>query len=357
MKKTFFFLSTITLLIVAGCGKEGGATKTEPIHLGFIAPVTGDLANLGNDALVSAQIAVDEINAEGGIDGRSIKLLVGDGKCSAKDAPQAASKLINIDGVSAFFAMCSPEVISTAGMANEQKRVVLSSCASSPNVTDAGDYIFRTYPSDTFQGKFAAEYAYNRLGKRKVAILAMQNDWGLGLRGVFAKTFQDLGGEIVLIQEHAQDSRDLRTQITKIKESRPDFIYFPSFTEPSLVGIKQMRDLGINIDVMGGDAWNDPKFQEEEYTKGLRFTIPAANYNSHWKEEMTKRGAGHTVCAPSAYDNVKILADIMKRVGEDGEKIKNELYKVKGYKGINGDISFDENGDITEAQYEIIEIQ
>ncbi|MCB9798780.1 ABC transporter substrate-binding protein [Candidatus Nomurabacteria bacterium] len=358
MKKAIYALCAVALITLAGCGKAEQSSMAEqgPIKIGFIAPISGDLASLGSDALVSAQIAVDEVNQAGGVDGRPIELVVEDGKCSAKDAPQAASKLMNVDNVQVIMAMCSPEVVASSGMANQQKRVLISSCASAPNVTDAGDYVFRTYPSDSFQGKFAAQHAYNTLGKRKAAILSVQNDWGVGLRDVFAQTFEALGGDVVVIQEHTQDSRDMRSQISKIKEANPDIIYFPSFTEPSLVGLKQIRDLEVDVEILGGDAWSDAKLQESSYAQGAQYVQPLSNYSESWKEKMLARGAGATVCAPSAYDNVKIIADIIGSVGEDGEKIKNALYDVKGYAGVAGDITFDENGDITQAQYEVVEL-
>jgi len=354
MKKFLLFLPLIFTLY--GCGPAIQKNVSSPIRIGFIAPITGDLADLGNDTLASAQIAIDEVNENGGVNGQKLELVVEDGRCSAKDAPQAASKLINVDDVQVIMAMCSPEVLATAGMANNQKRVLISSCASAPTVTDAGDYVFRTYPSDSFQGRFAAEYAYNTLGKRKAAILAMQNDWGKGLENVFAKRFQELGGEVVLIQEHTQDSRDMRSQITKIKELNPDILYFPSFTEPSIAGLKQIHDLDLHTTILGGDAWNDPKLQKSDYAKGVQFVIPKPNYNKDWIQKMEMRHAGQTVCAPSAYDNVKILADIIKQVGNDGEKIKDQLYRVEGYEGVNGDITFDQNGDITDAQYEVVKL-
>ena len=365
MNKKSFAIFIVAVVIVGGVyflkkdpsDVVAPSPSTESVKIGWVGPLTGELANLGKDTLASTQIAVDEVNVAGGINGRKIELVTEDGKCNAKDGSVAANKLINVDKVAVMLAMCSPEVNTAADMANTNKVVVLSSCASAPNVTDAGDYIFRTYPSDSFQGVYAANYAYNTLGKRKVAILAMQNDWGLGLEKVFKQKFESLGGQVVVLEEFYQESRDLRSQITKVKSSDAEMIYFPAFTESALAGLKQIKELGVNLPILGGDAWDDPKIHTGDFAQGVFFVTPQVNFNNAWKTKMIAKGAGTTVCAPSAYDNVKILADIIARVGDNGEKIKSELYKVKDYAGVNGNITIDQNGDLATAAYDVKKVE
>lgn len=365
MNRKYLAIFIVAVVVVGGVylfKKDSGVVvvpskDTEPVKIAWVGPLTGDVANLGKDTLASTQIAVDEVNAAGGINDRKIELVIEDGKCNAKDASVAANKLINVDKVTVMLAMCSPEVNTAADMANTNKVVVLSSCASAPNVTDAGDYIFRTYPSDSFQGVYAANYAYNTLGKQKVAILAMQNDWGLGLEKVFKQKFESLGGQVVVLEEFSEESRDLRSQITKVKNSDAEMIYFPAFTESALAGLKQIKELGVNLPILGGDAWDDPKIAQSDFAQGVFFITPQVNFNSDWKAKMLAKGAGTTVCAPAAYDNVKILADIIGRVGDTGEKIKNELYKVKDYPGVNGTITLDQNGDLATAAYDVKKVE
>lgn len=350
----------VTIVIIVGIGyflgyfeKEKLNSTKQPIKIGWVGPLTGEIAAIGKDALVSAQIATEEVNKDGGVNGRTLELVVEDGKCNPKDGANAGNKLMNIDKVSVIMPTCSPELLSMASLANEKKIVLLSSCASAPKITESGEYVFRTYPSDSFQGTFGAEYAFRTLGKRKVAILSIENDWGSGISEAFKKKFEALGGSVVLIEKYSPETQDLKSQLAKIKEANPDLFYFAGFTQGTLIGLKQAKDIGLTVPILGGDAWDDPTIHKESVSEGIMYTMPKAQYHQDWSEKMKARGANTTTCAPAAYDNVKILSEIMKRVGPDPEKIKQELYKVKEYNGVNGIITIDQNGDLATAEYDV----
>ncbi len=344
----------ITWFIFFGVeNKKSSIDSKSPIKIGWIGPLTGEVAEIGKDALASAQIATDEVNKEGGINGRMLQLVIEDGKCNPKDGANAGNKLMNIDNVSVIMPTCSPELLSIAQQANEKRTILLSSCASAPKITESGDYVFRTYPSDAFQGTFAAEYVYTTLGVKKAAVLAIQNDWGVGLQDAFSKKFKELGGEVVFLEMYQPNSKDFRTQLTKIKESKPDMLYFPGFTQSTVIALKEVKNIGLTIPILGGDAWDDTTIHKEAAAEGIMYTLPKANYHTDWSNKMKAKNAHTTTCAPAAYDNIKILSGIMKKVGTDGEKIKNELYKIKNYSGVNGSITLDQNGDLARAEYDI----
>jgi branched-chain amino acid transport system substrate-binding protein len=160
----------IALLLLAGCNGTSNGIAEETIKIGFIGPLTGDTAVVGESALASAQIAIKEINDAGGILGKQVELIIEDGKCRGQDATVAANKLIHIDQVSSIVGgVCSSETIAAAPIAEKAGIVMISPGSSNPSITHAGEYIFRTYPSDSFQGKEAATYLYEK-GYRKVAI-------------------------------------------------------------------------------------------------------------------------------------------------------------------------------------------
>ena len=255
--------------------------------------------------------------------------------------------------------LCSSETLSAAPIAERGKTVLFSPCSSAPAVTNAGDFVFRNYPSDAFQGKVAAEYAFNKLGKRKVAVLYCLSDWCTGLRDVFSKRFTELGGQIIASEGYEQSTKDLRAQLTKIKDAAPDLLYFVAYTEASIVGLKQAKELGLNTQIMGGDAWEDPKIWSEvgEAGENALYFAPSSPANEEFKNKMLAKDANEiTVCTPNAYDAVKIVAQVMRQVGTDPEKIKEALYKVQGYNGVSGEISFDENGDLKAAAYNVKQI-
>ncbi|MDD5193241.1 MAG: ABC transporter substrate-binding protein [Candidatus Nanoarchaeia archaeon] len=339
-------------------GKAVTGSEKEPIKIGSIGPLTGDVSSIGLNEKAAIELAVDEINSKGGISGRKIQVIYEDGKCSAKDGSNAANKLMNIDNVVAIIGgTCSSETIASAPIAEETKTVMISPCSSSPKITEIGDYIFRDYPSDSYQGAEAANFIYNNLGKKKVAVLYVLSDWGVGIQQVFEPKFKDLGGEIVASEGYEQTTKDLRTQLTKIKQANPDVIYFLGYTEASAIGLKQIKELGINAEIVGGDAWDDKVIFEKagDAAEGIIFFIPYAPLTSEFKESMKEKLGSNeiTICSSQAYDGVYLLKQVIEKVGTDPTKIKDELYKIKDYPGVSGTISFDSNGDLEKAQYAI----
>lgn len=329
--------------------------EKEPIKIGIMGPLTGDLASLGQNSKLAVDIAIEEINQAGGINGRLLQVIYEDTKCNPKDGADAGAKLMNVDHVSAIIGgVCSSETLAVAPIAEQTKTVVLSHCASAPSVSNAGDYIFRVYPSDSFQGKYLASYVFNNLGVKKAAILFCLSDYCEGLRSTFRKGFEELGGQIVSEEGYEQSARDLRSQLTKIKKANPDGIYFASYTEAAIPGIKQFKEMGMNAKLFGADAWDDPKIWDSVGAagNGSLFTVVAPSAKGFQEKFSNKTGKNDlTICAPQAYDAINIIANIMKKVGTNGESIKNELYAVKNYQGVSGLINFDSNGDLSSGNY------
>lgn len=350
-------LAIIIIAIIIGVANRAPTTtKTEGnIKIGFLGPLTGDAANLGTNSQKGVELAVKEINEAGGINGRTVAVIYEDGKCNAKDATAAGNKLINLDGVSAIVGgLCSSETMAIAPVAERENVIVFSGCSSNPSITTIGEYIFRDYPSDAFQGVYAAEIAQEKLDVQDVAILYCLSDWCVGIKDVFKKTLTEAGGIIVAEEGYEQTTNDLKTQLTKIKAKNPDVIYFVGYTEASIIGLKQMKELGINTPTLGADAWDDAKIWTEAGVagEGKMWTVVDTPISDAFKAKMKTVGAEDvTLCTPQFYDAVMILAGIMKRVGTDTAKIKDELYKVKDYKGVSGTITIDKSGDLASAAY------
>ena|SRR3989344_4856 len=333
------------------------STTAEPIKIGFIGPLTGDAANIGQNAKAAVEIAVSEVNAAGGINGRPLEVIYEDGKCNGKDAANAANKLINIDKTPIILGgACSSETSSFTGLAEQTKTAVLSYCSSAPTITAAGDYIFRDYPSDTFQGAFAANYIKNVLQKTKVGVLYVKSDWGSGIKDVFATEFKKLGGTVVAEEGYEQTARDLRTNLSKIKVANPDALYFLGYTEATIPGVKQAQELKISVPIFGGDAWDDSKIWTEVGAagEGAMYSVVSAKPSSVFKDNMRSKINSDeiAVCTPTAYDGLKLLAQVLLKTGPDGTAIKNELYRTVYRGGVSADeIKFDQNGDLIGANY------
>lgn len=343
--------------------KSKQPTSTEPIKIGLVGPLTGDAAALGENTKVAVEVARDEINAAGGINGRQIQIIAEDGQCDAKAAVNAATKLINIDKVTAIIGgFCSAETLAIAPLAEQANVPMISPSSTNAKVTTAGDYVFRFIPSDSFQGQFAAGYMVNTLNKKRVAILYCLTDWCVGIKDIFKQQLGAIGGTVVGEEGYQQESRDLRSQITKIKGLNPEAIYFLGYTEATVVGLKQMKELGITATIFGGDAWDDPTIPQEAgvAADGVRYSI-AANQQlpQSFLDEMNRRPGGDalSIYGPRAYDILKALAGIMSKVGDDRVKIKDALYKVQDYQGIADKYSMDSNGDVKVANYTIKEMR
>lgn len=369
MTKTGKIISVIiVILIIIGVifsiskspKTEEKAVNTEPIKIGFIGPLTGEVASLGVAGYAATQIAVDEINSSGGINGRPIQLIVEDGKCTNSTAVTAAQKLLSVDKVSAIIGgLCSSETTAFVKIASDLKIPVISYGSSAPALSQSGKYFFRTYPSDANQGKVAAEYLFNELEVKNVAVLYHISDWGSGIQSVFVSRFKELGGNITNEEGTLQTVRDYKTQLTKINKSKPDYIYMPTYPEGGLIAVKQIQDLGLKLKIFGADSWGDTKFiKEADPRADILYVSASNNPTEEFKSKLLTKIGGDQIPtgAPQAYDAVHVLAIAMKNVGLDGDVLSDALRK-SDFNGVSGQIKFDQNGDITTASYWINRIK
>lgn len=367
MKKQVLLVIGLLFLLGAGCNQQSPAARVEQnkpaIRIGLAIPMTGDAANYGEQAQLASQLAADEVNAAGGINGRKLELITEDAQCDAKTATNAANKLININKVPVVLPLCSSETLAVAPIAEQAKVVVLAPASTNPEITESGDYIFRLSPSDSFQGRYVAEHVYNTLNKRKIAILFnSDSEWSVGVKNVFRERFQELGGEIVAGEGALSDARDYRSNLLKIKESNPELVYFPSMVNSALIGLKQMKEIGITVPVLGGDVWDDVKIPQSlgAAVNGVQFTVMAnKKLPENFVTNMGKdpRGKDINAYSPRFYDAIHMLAQVMRTAGDNPEKIKNELYKINNYQGIAETYTIDRNGDIANATYTLKEFK
>lgn len=332
---------------------NGQMAAGETIKIGFIGPLTGDASSIGTVNRAGVELAAEDINKAGG---KKVEIVYEDGACNAKTATNAANKLINSDHVVAIVGgLCSTETAAFGPAAISSKVIVMSYGSSAPNLSRLGKYFFRDYPSDAYQGKFGAEYAYNTLGARKVAVLYHISDYGTGIKDVFVQHFQELGGTIVSEEGTPQDAKDYRTQLSKLKNLQPDLYYMPTYPAGATVAIQQARELGIKETLFAGDSWDDTKLQKDVSGKGnMLYTAAQSLYTDEFKTRVLAKTGGQQVPigTPQAYDALKLLVQVIGQVGTDPDKIQGALHQVQ-YQGISGSISFDEHGDLTVARYDV----
>lgn len=359
--KNKWILLVVSIIILIILVLSPSNNKVE-IKLGFIAPLTGDASDLGNGALKSALYAVDKINKEGGINGRKLVLIPEDGKCNAKDALSATNKLIGNDKIVGLIGgFCSSESVAILDILDKNKTPAISPISSSPALTKADDYFFRNYPSDAYQGVFSAKLLKEKLGKTNVAVLYSNSEWGVGVKNSFTEEFKRLGGNILTEEGYSDNTNDLKTQLIKIKELKPDVIYFVGYTNASILGLGQMKSLGMNTPVLGADAWNDPKiWKDTSYADNaeVTYTVPKSEMNEQYKKEMKSIGIEEiTAGSNQAYDAVNIFAEAMKKNGTNGSKIK-KYFEDNSFKNTisYNETRFDKSGDLLGADYDLYKV-
>jgi branched-chain amino acid transport system substrate-binding protein len=356
MKKTIGVVIAIIIIIVIVSLTGSSSKESGPIRIGHIAPLTGDAASYGEPARNITQMAVDEINAAGGINGRPIEMIYEDGKCKGDVAASAAQKLVNVDGVQAIIGgICSGETLAAIPVVEAKKVVLISPGASSPDLTGKSPYFFRNYPSDSSQGIAIAQSAYEK-GYRKVGFVQEQTDYALGVYKSFSGKFQELGGTIIK-EEVPTTVKEFRSQITKLKGENVDAIFVdmqtPALSEIFLEQLKQLavnKPLLVNDIIMGNPGLITKYKTQLEGALGAEFGVDmnnpkfqkmAADYKAKYNVDVPYQSYAQT-----EYDAVYILRDAIVAVGYNGEKIAAWGRNLKGWQGATGSVTIGSDGDL-----------
>lgn len=333
------------------------AYGAETIKIGLIAPLTGPIATFGQSVEKGVRMAVDEINAKGGVLGMKIELFVEDNQAKAEESANIARKFIEQNKVVAILGpVISSNTLAAAPIAQQSKVPLLSPTATNPRVTQVGNYIFRACFVDDFQGTVMARFAKTGLGKRSntAAILYEKtSDYSIGLAKYFKETFISLGGKIVAEESFSSGDQDFSAQLTKIKGKNPDVLYVPSYYDTAGLIIKQARELGINVPILGGDGFDSPQLAELAgkenlkncYFSGHFFAGSSAPQVKTFVANYKKRyNAVPDMLAALGYDAAYMLADAIKRAGKvDRDAIRDALANTKNLKLVTGTITLDEN--------------
>jgi len=331
-------------------------SETGPIKIGFISPLTGDAAAYGEVVRDVEKLAVEEINASGGINGRQVEGIYEDGKCSGAGAASAMQKLVNADKVKIVIGgFCSSESLAAVPIATQNKVFLFSPGSSSPDLTNVSKYFARNYPSDASQGSVLAGVAYNQKNWRKVAFIQEQLDYPLGIYKAFSAEFEKMGGKIVK-EEFATSVTDFRSQLTKLKAENPDALFIDTQTPAAADRIlKQLQDLKwrpalLVSDATSGDSATVKKDASIlEGALAAEFGVDPANqkYQHHLQAYKEKYGkdANFTSYTQTVYDSVYMIRDAVFAVGYDGTKVANWVRSAKDWPGASGLVTIKADGD------------
>lgn len=356
MKKGFLKAAATTLMTVllavsvAGCG----GSSSKEIKIGLLNEMTGGNATIGTAAANGAKLAIKEINANGGLLGKQIKAVVADNKSEPSESANAMTKLLTQDNVVAVTGtFSSSNAIAAASVAEANKKPYLVAGATNPKVTvdektkTVKKYIYRVCFIDPFQGTVAANFASKDLKVKKAAMLVdNSSDYSKGLAEFFEAAFKKEGGEIVSNEAYLQKDTDFKATLTKIKSKGADILYVPGYYEEVGKIVKQAREMGITVPVIGADGWDSPKLVEIASPSALNGTYFTNHYSVEdtspkakaFVEAYTKEfGQKPEALAVLGYDAVYVLANAIKRANStEAAKIIEALATTKDFPAISG---------------------
>lgn len=352
-------------LALAGCSRPSGAGSagagggSGSIPVGEYASMTGDTATFGQSSHKGILLAVDEINAAGGVNGRSLDLHTEDDQSQATEAATAVQKLIDRDHVTAVLGeVASGNSMAAAPICQSRQVPMISPASTNPDVTKKGNYIFRVCFIDPFQGTVMAKFAANNLKLKRIAVLKDQTQpYSTGLAANFVTAFTGLGGQIVANQSFSGTDTDFKAQLTSIKAQNPDGIYVPAYyNQVGTIGL-QARQLGIKVPLLGGDGWDSPKLFD-----AAGGALEGCYFSNHYSPEdkspvvqdfiqkFKAKNSGEVPDAMAAlgYDAARILADAMKRAKSlSGPDLRDAIAATHDFPGVTGKITInkDRNAD------------
>ena len=375
--KRAILLAALALLasLVIACGGDSATDEDKdmqegaqaPFRIGVMESLTGPGETYGSVALQAKQMAVDEINAAGGINGRMLELIVEDSKCAAQDAITAYNKLTDVDGVKIILGTsCSSAMLGAAPLAEADGVVLFSGLATSPDIANAGDYIFRTSMNDAQLGIDAGNVMWAD-GVRTLATISETTDYAEGVRRTSVAQFEKRGGTVVAEERYGSDTTDFRTQLTKLIGENPDALLIAAQSEfTGGTVIKQVRELGFEgqiyadivpvgataLEIAGDAAAGTKAILADISPSNAKGQEVLANFRARYDYVTLAWYLG------SVYDDVFITAECLKQTNDDqdADGMRDCLYAITWTGAIGENYTFDENGEVVGLSNVVVEV-
>ncbi len=336
-----------------GSGSNSSSGNPDEIVVGHYASMTGPEATFGQSTDNGIRLAVEEINAAGGINGKPVRLITYDDKSDTKEAGSAVTRLITSDEVVAVLGeVASGMSLAGAPVCQEHGVPMITPSSTNPRVTMVGDMIFRVCFIDPFQGTVCAKFAKEDQNATKVAVLYDQAaPYSTGLADEFAKAFKALGGTITTQQTYTAGDQDFTAQLTAIRSGDPDMIFIPGYyTDVGNIAI-QARKLGIDVPLFGGDGWDSSKLAEIGgdaingcfYSNHYSHQDPSPRVQDFIAKYEAKYGSTPDGLAALGYDAAMLLFEAMQRTESmEGDALAAAIAGTDGFDGVTGTISIDD---------------
>lgn len=328
-----------------------GTASAQDIVVGYQLPLTGTQSQYGEVFRNAATMQLEKFNAAGGVGGRKVQIVYEDSKSDPKEAVNIARKFVDdkrIIAVLGDFAsgpsMAAGEVYGKEGMPQ------LSQTASHPDFLKVSNWQFRNITTQAQEGPFNAKWLREN-GVNTVAVIGLQNDWGLSATGEFAKAFEAAGGKVTSTELFNPGARDFKAILTKVSQGKPEAIYFAMFYEEGALILQQARQLGIAAKLYSASPFYAPKLLElagpaaDGVLLSTTFVAeaPAANVQGFVSEYKKRYGGEPNQFAAQAFDATGILLEAIRKVGPNATRaqVRDALAATADYPGVTGVTTFD----------------
>ncbi|ACB75303.1 ABC transporter substrate-binding protein [Opitutus terrae] len=356
------FLRPLFCSLAAAALIATARAEAEPIKIGEYASLTGKEASLGQSSHQGTVLAVETINAAGGVLGRPLQLITEDTQSKAGESGTAVRKLISRDKVVAILGeVASSRSLEGAPICQRLKVPMVTPASTNPKVTETGDYIFRVCFIDPFQGPVMAKFALETLKAKRLGLMVSASSaYSVGLAKYFKEAIVAGGGTIVAEQRYQEGDKDFKAQLTAIRAAGVDAIFNPGYYNEGALMVKQARDLGITVPMFGADSWEAEALIElggkavegvflcSHYTP----TDPAPRVQDFVRAYRQRWGAGYAPDSNASlgYDSVLVLADAIRRAGSAEPKaIRDALAQTRNFEAVTGTITIDKNRDASKS--------
>ena len=356
MKKRFLaaLMAVLMLGAVTGCSENGGsgdAGNSDKIRIGGLAPLTGDASSYGVAVNNGVLMAVEDINADGGINGKQIEYIYYDEKGDATEAVNAYNKLVQNDQVVAIIGdVTTKPTLAVAQQSQQDNIPIITASATAAEVTTTGPNIFRACFTDPFQGELMASYASEKLGASTVAVLYdMADDYSSGIAEAFVAKAGELGMTVVAEEKYQDGDVDFKSQLTNIKGQNPDVLFLPVYYEDLRLISAQANEVGVTATLCGADGWDSvltDNFDSSVLDGGVfcsQYSTESTdervqNFISTYKE---KYEMDPNMFAVLAYDATYMMATAIENAGSTDSQAIIDAMAALEYDGLTGHMTFD----------------
>lgn len=371
LKLSVLLLALVMVFTACSGGASAPASQadSDEIIIGALGPLTGNVAIYGIATTNGIKQAIDEINENGGILGKQVKLILEDEKGDTQEAMNAYNKLVESGAQVIIGDVTSGPSVAISELANRDGLLMITPTGTQLDITAGKANVFRAAFTDPYQGKILAKYVKEDLGATNVAVLSnSSSDYSQGVKNTFVEEAKSQGLNVVADESYGANDKDFRVQLTSIAATNPDVLLVPDYYETIALIAPQAREVGINATFVGPDGWDGIVAQltsglaDESLTSEALEAVEGAVFTNHYslddtdqqiqdfiKNYNTLYGENPSSFAALGYDSAYMVKEAIEKAGSTDSQAMVDSMKAIDYKGITGSVKFDDDNNPVKA--------